>query len=71
MKPCPFCGKKVEARTPFLGSFFDSRANKYRWNFNHHCNFGSEELTVTIDCWGDTKEDCIEWWNGRVGESDG
>lgn len=64
MKNCPFCGKKVEARLPFLGSFVDE--GKQRWDFSHHCNFGSSELTVTIDCWGDTKEECIERWNNRA-----
>jgi hypothetical protein len=65
MKNCPFCGKKVEARLPFLSSFFDPDANKMRWDFSHHCNFGGD-LTVTIDCWGDTEEECIEKWNNRA-----
>jgi len=65
MKPCPFCGKKVKAEAPFLNFFTDSD-NKLRWDFSHHCNFGSSELTVTIDCWGDTKEECIERWNNRA-----
>lgn len=66
MKPCPFCGKKVEARIPFLTPFFDPDLNKMRWDFSHHCSFGSNELTVTIDCWGDTKKECIERWNNRA-----
>lgn len=66
MKPCPFCKKKVEARSPFLDYFIDRTYNKRRWNFSHHCNFGKGDLTVTIDCWGDTKEECIERWNNRA-----
>ena len=65
MKPCPFCGKKVEAREPFLASFID-RDGIQRWDFSHHCNFGGIDLSVTIDCWGDTKEECIERWNNRA-----
>lgn len=66
MKPCPFCKQKVEARMPFLDSFIDTTYNKRRWNLSHHCNFGGDDLTVTIDCWGDTKEECIERWNNRA-----
>lgn len=64
MKPCPFCGKKVKAKSPFLDSFAD-RDGIQRWNLSHHCNL-SGDLTVTIDCWGDTKEECLERWNRRV-----
>ena len=60
MKPCPFCGKKVEARFPFISEIKADGT----WNFNHHCNFGGE-LTVTIDCWGRSKEECIQRWNNR------
>jgi hypothetical protein len=35
------------------------------WNFSHHCNYGGD-LTVVIDVWGSSEEECIERWNTRA-----
>jgi hypothetical protein len=62
MKKCPFCGKEVKAKYPFIGS---CGGEAPFWNFSHHCNF-SGDLTVVIDVWGSSEEECIERWNTRA-----
>ena len=60
MKPCPFCGEKVEASYPFMFHV----ENRGKWHFSHYCK--SDDLSVCVDVYGKTEKECIKLWNRRA-----
>lgn len=62
MKPCPFCGKKIDPDDFVYGVHYNELSEK--WIFNHFCQ--SNPLGVVLTVYGDTKEEVIERWNSRA-----
>lgn len=63
MKPCPFCGKKIDPDGFVYGVHYNELSKV--WLFNHFCHKFTEGLDVTLTVYGDTKEEVIERWNSR------
>jgi hypothetical protein len=63
MKPCPFCGAKIDADDSIFGVRYNERSKV--WLVNHFCHKFTEGLDICISVYGDTKEEVIERWNGR------
>lgn len=62
MKKCPLCGAEVGTRVLWI-----EKLNQY--GFSHCCyHNGSEEPTVFISIYADTKEEIVERWNNRISE---
>ena len=82
MKPCPFCGKEVdlededtlypngcgwEDRTLGFRSYHSFReVPKEQWCWSMHCPVTSGGCGAEIS--GDSKQECIDRWNTRVGD---
>lgn len=63
LKPCPFCGAKVEDKFPDVCNY-----DKGKWEVNHYCETGAlARLEVVISAYGSTKKEAVERWNRRMG----
>ena len=60
MKRCPFCGEEVREDFPY---FYYHEGMKL-WVFDHNCV--ATDLKISINLWGDTREEVIERWNNRA-----
>lgn len=65
LRPCPFCGEQLED-TILNVLQFDTPP---KWVVTHYCNLEAPDLEVVISCYGSTKEEAVERWNGRRGAS--
>ena len=64
MKPCPFCGEKIERKHPVWGVHYNNLCEK--WIFDHTCHIGTTQVDVTTTVYGDTEEEAVERWNRRA-----
>ena len=65
LKPCPFCGESVEPNDTTLFKL------EKCWVVSHYCpalRRASGELGPTMDVYGSTKAEAVEFWNTRNGE---
>lgn len=60
LKPCPFCGRKVELR---LSPLFGSDSMDEFWSIHCECAMGSPDALYDED----KKAQMIEDWNTRAG----
>jgi hypothetical protein len=65
LKPCPFCGAKVQDECPFVSKYRDADGCM-TWEVTHYCDTGDTELGVTIHVYGTTKEQAVQRWNARA-----
>lgn len=64
LRPCPFCGAKVEDKWPDV-----TRIREGRWVVNHYCyHHPSDELGVSVNVYGSTKKEAVDRWNNRAEE---
>lgn len=63
MKPCPICGKEIDADSPCYGVHYNDIMDK--WVFDHWCS-DEEPTSVWLSVNGKTKEEVIERWNRRA-----
>ena len=63
IRPCPFCGAKVEDKFPDV-----SKISEGRWVITHFCDHPPDfELGVSVNAYGSTKKEAVDRWNGRAG----
>lgn len=61
LKPCPFCGAKVEDKFPDVCQY-----EKGKWAVWHYCKTDpTARLEVVIRAYGSTKKEAVERWNRR------
>ncbi len=66
LRDCPFCGAEVIAEYPTL-TYLERRG---LWNISHYCNHLSPAVSVCIDVYGKTKQECFDKWNGVYHEDE-
>lgn len=67
MKPCPFCGAKIDKDDKIFGVRYNEKLK--RWLLDHTCHYEPNKhpaIDVNIAVYGKTKEEVIERWNGRA-----
>lgn len=66
MKPCPFCGKRIDKDDPTYGLLYLEKQGA--WFVHHVCDFDEKakpQIDVSISVYGNTKEEVIKRWNRR------
>lgn len=60
LRKCPFCKKKVGTKFPDL--YYSGEMKT--WVLTHCCTESPTPIKVFISVYGQTKQECIDNWNG-------